>query len=67
MAFASAIVAPIFPSSARANVVGQLDEMTVEVPPVPAGQMLELDIAWFMAQRSRLAVIMATVHEQNVS
>ena len=55
MAFASAIVAPIFPSSARANPVGHLDEMTVEVPPVPAGQMLELDIALFMAQRSRIA------------
>jgi hypothetical protein len=47
----------IFPSSARANPLGHLDDMTVEVPPVPAGQMLELDIAWFMAQRSRLAVI----------
>ena len=46
----------IFPISARANPLGHLDDMTVEVPPV-AGQMLELDIAWFMAQRSRLAVI----------
>ena len=61
----------IFPSSARANPLGHLDDMTVEVPPVPAGHMLELDIAWFMAQRSRLAVIIdfaiATVHEQNIS